>query len=189
LWPAVAKLVANYPDIKVEIVVDNSLANIVAEGHDAGVRLGEQVAKDMIAVRIGPEMRMAVVGAPDYFARRPLPRKPQDLTDHDCINMRLPTYGGILPWEFEKRGRELKVRVEGALVFNNIKLRMKSVLAGLGLAYLPEDQVRTPIADGRLVQVLADWCAPFPGYHLYYPSRRQPTPAFGLLVEALRYRD
>jgi DNA-binding transcriptional LysR family regulator len=188
LWPALVKLASNYPDIKVEIYVDNTLTNIVAEGYDAGVRLGEQVAKDMIAVRIGPDLRMAVVGAPGYFARRPPPKKPQDLTGHDCINMRLPTHGGLLQWEFEKRGRELKVRVEGQLVFNTIGLRMHAVLDGLGLAYLPEDLVRAYVVEGRLVQVLADWCAPFPGYHLYYPSRRQPTPAFTLLVEALRYR-
>jgi DNA-binding transcriptional LysR family regulator len=142
----------------------------------------------MIAVRIGPDFRMAVVGAPAYFARRPRPKTPQDLTAHDCINIRLPTYGGIYAWEFEKRGRGLKVRVEGQLVFNNIALRLKAALAGLGLAYLPEDQVERHVADGRLVRVLADWCPPFSGYHLYYPSRRHPAPAFALLVEALRYR-
>ena len=153
------------------------------------MRLGEQVAKDMIAVRIGPDMRMAVVGAPSYFARRPKPKTPQDLTAHDCINLRLPTHGGLYAWEFEKGGRELKVRVEGQLVFNRIALILDAALAGFGLAYLPEDQVQTHIADGRLVRVLADWCPPFSGYHLYYPSRRQPTPAFALVVDALRYRD
>jgi DNA-binding transcriptional LysR family regulator len=188
LWPALAKLLPRYPDIKVELVIDYGLTDIVAERYDAGVRLGEQVAKDMIAVRIGPDFRMAVVGAPAYFARRPRPKTPQDLTAHDCINIRLPTYGGIYAWEFEKRGRGLKVRVEGQLVFNNIALRLKAALAGLGLAYLPEDQVERHVADGRLVRVLADWCPPFSGYHLYYPSRRHPAPAFALLVEALRYR-
>jgi DNA-binding transcriptional LysR family regulator len=188
LWPAFAKLLPNYPDIKVELTVDYGLVDIVAERYDAGVRLGEQVAKDMIAVRIGPDMRMAVVGAPSYFARRPQPRTPQDLTAHDCINIRLPTYGGVYAWEFEKRWRELKVRVEGQLVFNNVALRLNAALAGFGLAYLPEDQVQTHLADGRLVRVLDDWCPPFSGYHLYYPSRRQPTPAFALLVDALRYR-
>ncbi|WP_095200479.1 LysR family transcriptional regulator [Mesorhizobium carmichaelinearum] len=188
LWPAIARLLPDYPDIKVEIIVDYGLTDIVAERYDAGVRLGEQVAHDMIAVRIGPDMRMAVVGAPAYFAKRPKPRVPQDLTTHNCINLRLPTYGGLYAWEFEKAGRELKVRVEGQLTFNTAGLRMNAVLAGLGLAYLPEDQVRTQLADGRLVRVLADWCAPFPGYHLYYPSRRQATPAFSLLVDALRYR-
>lgn len=188
LWPALAKLMPRYPDIKIELVVDNGLTDIVAERYDAGVRLGEQVAKDMIAVRIGPEMRMAVVGAPAYFAARPKPKRPHDLTEHNCINIRLPTYGGIYAWEFEKRGRAMKVRVDGQLIFNNGLLRMNAVLAGLGLAYLPEDLVKREIANGRLIHVLADWCAPFAGYHLYYPSRRQPTPAFAVLVEALRYR-
>jgi DNA-binding transcriptional LysR family regulator len=189
LEPALAKFLPGYPDINIELIVDYGLTDIVAERYDAGVRPGEQVAKDMIAVPIGPDMRMAVVGAPSYFARRPKPRMPQDLTAHQCINLRLPTYGGLYAWEFEKRGRELKVRVEGQLVFNNLALRLKSALAGLGLAYLPEDQVRTDVAEGRLVQVLNDWCPPFSGYHLYYPSRRQLTPAFGLLVDALRYRN
>jgi DNA-binding transcriptional LysR family regulator len=188
LWPAIASLLPNYPDIRIEIIVDYGLTDIVAERYDAGVRLGEQVARDMIAVRIGPDMRMAVVGSPAYFARRPKPRAPQDLTAHNCINLRLPTYGGLYAWEFEKAGRELKVRVEGQLVFNTAALRMNAVLAGLGLAYLPEDQVRAHLAGGELVRVLADWCTPFPGYHLYYPSRRQATPAFSLLVDSLRYR-
>jgi DNA-binding transcriptional LysR family regulator len=188
LWPALAKLLPRYPDIKVEFIIDYGLTDIVAERYDAGVRLGEQVAKDMIAVRIGPDFRMAVVGAPSYFARRPRPKTPQELTVHDCINIRLPTYGGIYAWEFEKRGRGLKVRVDGQLLFNNTALRLKAALAGLGLAYLPDDQVEKHLADGRLIRVLADWCPPFPGYHLYYPSRRQPAPAFALLVEALRYR-
>jgi DNA-binding transcriptional LysR family regulator len=188
LWPVLAKLLPDYPDVTVEVVVDHGLIDIVAERYDAGVRLGEQVAKDMIAVRIGPDMRMAVVGSPAYFARRARPKVPQDLTGHDCINLRLPTYGGLYAWEFEKGGRELRVRVEGQLVFNTFELRLNAVLAGLGLSYLPEDQVQAHLADGRLVRVLADWCPPFSGYHLYYPSRRQPMPAFALLVEALRYR-
>jgi DNA-binding transcriptional LysR family regulator len=189
LWPALAKLLPKYPDIKVELAIDYGLTDIVAERYDAGVRLGEQIAKDMIAVRIGPDMRMAVVGAPSYFATRPRPKRPQDLTAHDCINLRLPTYGSVYAWEFEKNGRELKVRVEGQWVFNNIALRLKAALAGLGLAYLPEDQVRTHLAEGRLVRVLVNWCPKFSGYHLYYPHRRQATPAFGLLVDALRYRE
>jgi len=188
LWPAIARLLPDYPDIRIEIIIDYGLTDIVAERYDAGVRLGEQVARDMIAVRIGPDMRMAVVGSPAYFATRPKPRVPQDLTAHNCINLRLPTYGGLYAWEFEKAGRELKVRVEGQLVFNTVGLRMNAVLCGLGLAYLPEDQVRTHLASGDLVRVLADWCPPFPGYHLYYPSRRQATPAFSLLVDALRFR-
>jgi DNA-binding transcriptional LysR family regulator len=187
LCAALGRLLPDYPDINVEIMVDYGLIDIVAERYDAGVRLGEQVAKDMIAVRIGPDLRMAVVGSPAYFAKRPRPKKPQDLTSHACINLRLPTYGAIYAWEFEKNGRELKARVEGQLVFNNIALRLNAALEGLGLAYLPEDQVRPHLADGKLVRVLADWCPPFSGYHLYYPSRRQPTPAFALLVDALRY--
>jgi DNA-binding transcriptional LysR family regulator len=188
LWPALAKLLADYPDVRVELTIDNGLTDIVAERYDAGVRLGEQVAKDMVAVRIGPDMRMAVVGAPSYFAKRPRPKTPQDLTAHDCVNLRLPTFGGLYAWEFEKGRRELKVRVEGQLVFNNIALRLNAALAGFGLAYVPEDQVERHLADGRLIRVLADWCPPFPGYRLYYPSRRQLTPAFALLVDALRYR-
>jgi len=188
LWPALTKLLPHYPDIKVELIIDYGLTNIVAERYDAGVRLGEQVAKDMVAVRIGPDFCMAVVGAPSYFARRPKPKKPQDLTVHDCINLRLPTYGGLYAWEFEKRGRELKVRVEGQLVFNNMALRLNAALARLGVAYLPEERVQVHLAKGRLIRALDDWCAPFSGYHLYYPSRRQPTSAFALLVEALRYR-
>jgi DNA-binding transcriptional LysR family regulator len=188
LWPKLEKLLSEYPDIKVEIVIDQGLTDIVAERYDAGIRFGEQVAKDMIAVRIAPDMRMAVVGAPSYFAKRPPPKRPQDLTAHSCINLRLPTYGGLYAWEFEKRGRELKVRVDGQLVFNGLAPVFNAVLAGFGLAYLPEDMVQPHIKKKRLIHVLADWCPPFPGYHLYYPSRRQPTPAFALLVEALRYR-
>ncbi|UFX46524.1 LysR family transcriptional regulator [Bradyrhizobium sp. 41S5] len=188
LWPALENFLPRYPDIKVELAVDNGLANIVAERFDAGVRLGEQLAKDMIAVRIAPDFRMVVVGAPSYFKRRDRPKRPQDLTQHACINIRLPTHGGIYAWEFEKRGRAVKVRVDGQLVFNSTALRIKAALAGLGLAYVAEDQVQAQLARGQLVQVLDDWCVPFPGYHLYYPSRRQSSPAFALLVDALRYR-
>ncbi|MBB4233973.1 LysR family transcriptional regulator [Rhizobium esperanzae] len=188
LWPALEKLLPDYPEINVEIIVDYGLTDIVAERYDAGVRLGEQVAKDMIAVRIGPDMRMAVVGAPAYFERRQKPLTPQDLTEHNCINLRLPTYGSVYAWEFERDGHELKVRVEGQLTFNNIALRLNAVLAGAGLAYLPEDAVQAHLTSGRLVRVLEDWCPPFPGYHLYYPSRRHASAAFGLIVDALRYR-
>lgn len=188
LWPALKKILPGYPDVKVEIAVDYGLTDIVTERYDAGVRLGERVAKDMIAVRIGPDMRMAVVGSRAYFERRKRPQSPRDLTAHDCINLRLPTYGGLYTWEFEKNGREVNVHVDGQLVFNNIALRLDAALAGLGLAYLPEDQVQREIAAGRLIRVLADWCPPFSGYHLYYPSRRQSSPAFGLVIEALRYR-
>ena len=189
LWPAFARILPNYPDIKVEVTVDYGLTDIVAERYDAGVRLGEQIAKDMIAVRIGPDLRMAVVGSRSYFERRKRPQTPRDLTAHDCICLRLPTYGGLYAWEFEKNGREVKVHVEGQLVFNNIALRLNAALAGLGLAYLPQDQVQADIAAGRLVRVLADWCPPFAGYHIYYPSRRQSSPAFALLVDALRFRN
>lgn len=187
LQPVLEKLLPDHPDLKIEIIVDYGLTDIVAEGYDAGVRLGEQVAKDMIAVRIGPDMRMAVVGSPGYFQRYPRPVQPSDLMQHNCIALRLPTYGGIFPWEFEKDGQALKVRVEGQLVFNNIALRLDAVLKGLGLAYMPEDLVLEHVAQGRLVRVLEDWCETFSGYHLYYPSRRQASPAFTLLREALRY--
>ena len=188
LWPALRTLLPDYPDVKVEIVIDYGLTDIVAERYDAGVRTGEMVAKDMVAVRIGPDMRSAVVGAPSYFASRARPKTPQDLTAHACINLRLPTHGGLYAWEFENGGREIRVRVEGQLVFNGTAPMLDAALAGFGLAYVPEDTVRTHIADGRLIRVLADWCPSYPGYHLYYPSRRQPTPAFALLVNALRYR-
>ena len=187
LWPVLKTMLPAYPDIQVEVIVDYGLTDIVAERYDAGIRLGEQVAKDMIAVPIGPDMRMAVVTAPSYFDKRPRPKTPQDLTAHACIGFRMPTHGGLLAWEFEKRGREVRVRVEGPLVFNNFNLRMEAALAGIGLAYMPEDRTHEYVERGRLVRVLEDWCAPFAGYHLYYPSRRQPTPAFALLVEALRY--
>ena len=188
LWPAVHKLLPQYPDITVEIIIDNGLTDIVAERLDAGVRLGEQVAKDMVAARIGPDLRMAVVGSPEYFKDRKRPRTPQDLTEHNCINLRLPTAGGLYAWEFEKGDRELRVRVEGQLVFNTATMAVKAALADDGLAFVPEDRVREDIKEGRLIRVLSDWCPPFSGFHLYYPSRRQPTPAFAVLVEALRYR-
>jgi DNA-binding transcriptional LysR family regulator len=189
LWPALEKFLPDYPDIKVEVVVDYGLKDIVADSYDAGVRLGGMVAKDMIAVRIGPDMRMAVVGAPSYFTTRPLPRNPRELIGQRCINLRLPTHGGVYAWEFEKNGRELKIRVEGQLTFNTVDLMYNAALSGFGLAYLAEDHVRQDIADGRLAHVLADWCPPFSGYHLYYPSRRQNSAAFNLLVSALRYRE
>ena len=188
LLPKLATLLLDYPDINVEITTDYGLTDIVAERYDAGVRSGEQVAKDMIAVRIGPDMRMAVVGAPSYFRKRPAPKTPQDLTGHNCINLRLPIHGALYAWEFEKGNRALNVHVEGQLVFNRVAQILDAALAGLGLGYVPEGLVQTHVAEGRLVRVLADWCPPYPGYHLYYPSRRQHTPAFALLVEALRYR-
>ena len=188
LWPVLERLLPDYPEINVEITLDNALTDIVAGRYNAGVRLGEQVAKDMVAVRIGPEMRMAVVGAPSYFATHPAPTAPQQLIEHRCINIRLPTFGGLYAWEFAKGGNELRVRVEGQLTFNSAAPALKAALAGFGLACVLEDQARAHLAEGRLIRVLADWCPPFPGYHLYYPSRRQLTPAFALLVDALRYR-
>ncbi|WP_199499951.1 LysR family transcriptional regulator [Methylovirgula sp. 4M-Z18] len=188
LQPALKRFLPDYPDIQVEIIIDYGLTDIVAEGYDAGVRMGEQVAKDMIAVRIGPDMRMAVVASPSYFERNPRPKNPQDLTAHKCINIRLPTYGGLFPWDLEKKGREVKVRGEGQLVFNSLAMRLSSALDGLGVAYMPEDQVLPYVAEGRLTRVLEDWCPYFPGYHLYYPSRRQQSPALALLVDILRYR-
>lgn len=188
LAPAVARLLTDYPDIRVEIINDYGLTDIVADRFDAGVRLGEQVARDMIALRIGPDFRQALVGAPSYFAQHPRPETPHDLIGHACINLRLPTSGGLWPWPFAKDGRELKVRAEGPLAFNTISLILNTALAGLGLAYLPEDVVRQHIKAGRLMQVLQDWSPLITGYHLYYPNR-QPGPAFARLVDALRYRS
>src|SRR5689334_10242404 len=187
--PALGKLLPKYPDIHVEIVIDYGLTNIVAQQVDAGIRPGELVAKDMIAVRVSPDLRMAVVGSPSYFADRKRPKMPQDLTRHNCLNLRLPTHGGsIYAWEFEKNGRELNVRVEGQFVFNSAGLLLEGALRGFGLAYLTEGHVQPYVSQGRLIRVLADWCPPFSGYRLYYPSRRQPSPAFSILVDALRYR-
>src|SRR5262245_13409610 len=188
LLPKLAKLLREYPDIKVEIVSDYGLTDIVAERFDAGVRSGEQVAKDMIAVRIAPDMSMAVVRAPSYFHNRSEPKKPQDLVEHNCINLRLPTHGGLYAWEFEKGDHELRVRVDGQAIFNTTTQMLDAALAGLGLAYVPEGFVLPHIAKGRLKRVLEDWCPPYPGYHLYYPSRRQPSAAFALVVDALRHR-
>lgn len=188
LWPKLAKLLPKYPDIKVEITIDYGLADIVAQRYDAGVRWGEQVAKDMIAVRIGPDVRFAVVGTKSYFARRPPPKTPQDLIGHTCINLRLPTYGGLYAWEFERGGRELNVRVEGQLVFNGIFQVLDAALAGFGLAFVPENLAQPHLAKGRLKRVLEEWCPPWPGYHLYYPSRRQSSAAFAVLIDALRHR-
>ncbi|MEG1467560.1 MAG: LysR family transcriptional regulator [Hafnia sp.] len=187
LWPFLKSFLANYPDINVEIVADNSLTDIVNGRFDAGVRLGEQVAKDMVAVRIGPDMRMVVVGSPQYLQQHNSPSTPQELQNHRCINMRLPTRGGLYAWEFEKDGQELRVRVDGQLTFNSLRQRIDAAVVGFGLAYVPEDSVQNELADGRLVQVLDAWCNTFPGYYLYYPSRKQHTTAFSLFVDALRY--
>jgi len=188
LMPALAKFMLDYPDIFVEAVIDAGLRDIVAERYDAGIRLGEQVEKDMIAVRIGPELRMAAVATPSYFEAHSKPRTPQDLTQHNCLNLRFQTAGGLYAWEFEKNGRPVNVRVSGQIICNGAGAIVSAALLGLGIAYVPEDMVRGHIAEKRLVRVLGDWSPPFPGYHLYYPSRKQMTPAFGLLLEALRYR-
>jgi DNA-binding transcriptional LysR family regulator len=189
LLPKLAKLLRDYPDVKIEITVDYGLTDIVSQRYDAGVRSGEQVGKDMIAVRIGPDLRMAVVGAPAYFRKRPEPKRPQDLIRHNCINLRLPTHGGLYAWEFEKAGRELKVRVDGQLTFNTTAQMLNAALAGFGLTYVPEGLAQSHTAKGRLKRVLEDWCPPFSGYHLWYPSRRQSSAAFALVVEALRWRS
>lgn len=188
LWPALSKILPEYPDVTVELSVNSGFVDIVAERFDAGVRLGETIDRDMVAVRIGLDMRMAVVGSRDYFSGRPAPKTPRDLAAHNCINLRFPTRGGLYAWEFEKAGRELGVRVEGQIVVNEIALALQAALDGRGLAYLPEDYVDPHIARGELIRALANWCPPFPGYHLYYPSRRQQSPAFAVLVEALRFR-
>ena len=189
LWPRLRTFLPRYPDITVEIFIDYGLTDIVAQRFDAGVRSGEQVARDMIAVRIGPDWRMAVVGAPAYLKDRPPPLRPVDLNDHRCINLRLTTGGGLYAWELQQDGHRVNVRVEGQLIFNGTSQILEAVLAGFGLAHIPESLVRPHIATGRLVSVLEDWWPTYPGYHLYYPSRRQASPAFALLVDALRYRD
>jgi DNA-binding transcriptional LysR family regulator len=188
LWPKLDPFLRAYPDIKVEVNLDNALTDIVAQRYDAGVRLGELVAVDMVAIRIGPDWGMAVVAVPGYFDDHPVPRTPHELIGHNCINLRLPSYGGFYAWEFEKDRQKLNVRVDGQLAFNSSVPILAAALAGHGLACVPEDMVREHIAAGRLVRVLADWVEIFSGYHLYYPSRRQASPAFSLLVEALRYR-
>jgi DNA-binding transcriptional LysR family regulator len=188
LMPAVKRLMAEYREISVEISIDHRFVDLVTERYDAGVRLGESIEKDMIAVRIGPDLRMVVAGSPDYFARYPRPQTPNDLTRHNCINLRLPTLGGLYAWEFERDGRPLNVRVEGQFVCNDVPMIIDAALGGLGLACLPDDHLGPLVKSGRLVQVLEDWCPPFPGFHLYYPSRRLASPAFALLVEALRFR-
>ncbi|ENP9364681.1 LysR family transcriptional regulator [Escherichia albertii] len=189
LWPKLKPFLHQYPQINVELVVDNGLVNIVEGRFDAGVRLGESVDKDMIAVRIGPDMRMAVVASPDYFSVMGIPETPHDLQHHRCINMRLPTAGGLYHWEFEKEGKSLRVQVQGQLTFNVLDERLDAAICGYGIAFVPEDSVADKVNSGELVQVLQDWCPTFPGYYLYYPSRKQHPPAFALLIEALRYRQ
>lgn len=186
LWPKLSAIMHDYPDVKIDINVDYSMTNIVSQRFDAGVRLGDQVEKDMIAVRIGPDLRMALVATPEYFARRGKPRTPHDLQQHSCINLRLPTHGNLQIWEFEKNGTPLNVRVDGQWVFNNTTSRLRAALAGYGIAYVPEDMVCDLVKEGTLIRVMKEWCPSFPGYHLYYASRRQSSPAFQLVVDALR---
>lgn len=188
LWPKLKSFLPKHPDIKIELLLDNGLTDIVTERYDAGVRMGEQLAKDMISARIGPDFRFAVVGSKSYFAKHPIPARPQDLTQHDCINYRFPTSGALYVWEFEEKGREIKVRVDGQLVFNNIFHVLDGAIAGRGLAYVPEEIALPHIEKGRLKCVLEGWSPYWDGYYLYYPSRRQSSPAFVALVEALRHR-
>ena len=189
LWPVLKPFMAHYPDINIEVTVDNGLTDIVDGRFDAGVRLGEQIAKDMVAVRIAPDMQMAVVGSAAYFAKNGVPETPEQLEHHRCINMRLPTLGGLYAWEFTHDGREIRVRVDGQLTLHSLPQRLDAAVAGLGLAYVPEESAAAQLADGRLTRVLESWCPSFEGYHLYYPSRRQHTTAFTLLVEALRNQN
>ncbi|MGI4936532.1 MAG: LysR family transcriptional regulator [Janthinobacterium lividum] len=188
LMPRLMQLLPGYPDMTVEISTSYQFVDIVEQRFDAGVRLGESLAQDMIALRIGPDLRMAVVGAPQYLARHDAPRVPQDLMAHQCINMRLPTHGGLMPWDFKKDGQELNVRVNGNWIFNSFHQILNAAIHGMGLAFMLEDMVKDHLASGRLIRVLDDWCHLFPGYHLYYPSRRQPSAAFSLVLQALRHR-
>ncbi|WP_454739343.1 LysR family transcriptional regulator [Cupriavidus necator] len=188
LWPKLSKVLRDYPDINVEIDIDYTMSDIVSKRFDAGVRLGDQVDKDMIAVRISPDLRIAVVASPGYFSGRGMPKTPHDLTQHNCINLRLPTHGGLLSWDFDQGGQEVRFRVNGQWVFNNSSSIVRAALADYGLAYVPEDMVLEHIAEGRLIRVLNDWCAPYKGYYLYYPSRRQSSRALMVVAEALRHR-
>jgi DNA-binding transcriptional LysR family regulator len=189
LWPRLLPMMQAYPDIQIEFSVDYGFTDIAAQRFDAGVRQGDEVDKDMIAVRIAPELRMAVVGAPAYLASRPIPVTPDDLTKHRCVNLRLPTHGGLYAWEFERGDQQINVRVEGQTVFNNTFLMLQAALDGMGLAYVPRDVAQPHIAEGRLVPVLEDWCPVFPGYHLYYAGRRQLPPALALVIETLRWQE
>ncbi|MBS1072880.1 LysR family transcriptional regulator [Gluconobacter cerinus] len=188
LWPAIDRLTAENPDINVEINIEGGLVDIVAERYDAGIRLGERLEQDMIAVPIGPRLRMAAVASPSYLSGKTIPETPYDLAHHNCINLRLPTSGGLYAWEFERDGKEIRVKTQGQLVFNDINLIVEAALTGHGIAFMLEDHVKDHLSSGTLVRILEDWCEPFDGYYLYYPSRRQPSPAFTLVLDALRYR-
>ena len=189
LWPKISRLLPDYPDVKVEISIESRFTDIIGERFDAGVRLGENLDKDMIAVPISPELRMALVATPDYFGRYGLPRHPQDLVRHQCINLRMETLGNLYAWEFEKNGRALNVRVEGPLIFNSASMCLRAALDGHGLAFLPRDMVVPHIASGALQEALGDWCPAFPGLYLYYPSRKQIAPALRLIIDALLCRQ
>jgi DNA-binding transcriptional LysR family regulator len=188
LWPKLSPFLATYAQLEIELVVNAAFTDIIGEGLDAGVRLGESIDQDMIAVRIGPDKSLPVVASPDYIARAGIPAHPRDLLSHACINLRLETRGNLYAWEFERDGKPLNVRVPGRITFNTPVLCRKACLDGHGFACLIDDFVAEDLAAGRLVQVLHDWTPTFPGYHLYYPSRRQPSRAMALVIEALRYR-
>jgi DNA-binding transcriptional LysR family regulator len=189
LWPKLQSFLKTYPQVNLEVVIDNHFVDIVKSGFDAGVRLGESVEKDMVAIRISADMRMAIVATPAYFTAHGIPASPDDLQQHQCINMRLPSTGGLYQWEFEQAGKPIRVKVTGQLTLNHLGARMDAVLAGLGIGCIPEDAISTLVASGRLIRVLEEWCPVFPGYYLYYPSRKQHTHAFTLLLDALRFRD
>ena len=188
LWPLLKPFLLRYPDVNVELSIDNTLTDIVSGRFDAGVRLGESIEKDMVAVRIGPDWKMAIVATPDYFAEHGVPQTPYELQNYRCINMRLPTLGGLYHWEFSKDGKAIRVKVEGQLVFNTLSARIDAALSGMGVCCVPEDSVRMHIEQGKLQSVLQDWCEPFTGYYLYYPSRKQHTAAFSKLIDAVRYQ-
>ncbi|MDO5622494.1 MAG: LysR family transcriptional regulator [Paracoccus sp. (in: a-proteobacteria)] len=185
--PVARRLMAEHPDLNIEITIESRLVDIAKDGYDAGIRLGEQLDRDMIAVRIGPDVEIVVAGSPEYLAANPAPLTPHDLAGHNCLNLRMPTHGGLYVWEFERDHRPLNVRVTGQFTSNEPDLLIAAALQGVGLICLPGDELAPLLEQGRLVRVLADWCPPFPGYHLYYPSRRQMTPGFRLLVDALRW--
>ncbi|WP_321807011.1 LysR family transcriptional regulator [Burkholderia sp. BCC1993] len=188
VWPKLRKVLPKYPEIRVEISVDYSLANIVEERYDIGIRFGDQVAKDMIAVRISPDIPMAIVGAPSYLKGRTHPKTPEDLLQHDCITLRLTTMKGVYAWELKKGKREIQVRVGGQLTFNTQPQMLQAALDGFGLAFLPKDATQPYLRSGGLQCVLEDWCPTFPGYHAYYPSRRQASRAFSVVIDALKHR-
>ncbi len=189
VWPVLEEFLRRYPGIHVELALESRFTNIVAERFDAGVRLGEALAQDMVAVRIGPPLQMRVVGSPEYLAAHSAPKRPRDLAEHRCINLRFRTTGGLYAWDLEKKGREVNVRVDGQLVFDDVDMVLRAALSGFGLAFVMEDAARPHLERGELMAVLEDWCPPFSGYHLYFPSQRQPSAAFRLLVDALRYRE